>query len=60
MAEARADSGRRQHSRAEGFVFAGGFKPGIGSDDDGQRVTQRGEYFGTVAFGANGPGVVFH
>jgi hypothetical protein len=52
--------GRRQHPRAEDFVFAERFKRGVGNSDDGQRVTQRVEHFGTIAFGAIGCEVVFH
>jgi hypothetical protein len=36
-----ADSGRRQPSHAEDFVFAERFKCGSRNGDDGQRATQR-------------------
>ena len=60
VAGAYAKSGRRQHSRAEDFVFAERLKRGIGNSDDGQRLTQRVEHLSTVAFGAIECGVVFH
>ena len=55
-----ADSGRRHHPRAQDFVFAERLKRGIGNGNDGQRVTQRVECLGAVAFAAIGPEVVFH
>ena len=54
------DSGRRQHPRAEDFVFAERFQRGIGDRDYSQRVTQRVEHLGAAAFGAIGCDVVFH
>ena len=51
---------RRQQPRADDFVFAERFKLGIGNSDDSQRVTQRIEHLGTVAFGVIGRDVMFH
>jgi hypothetical protein len=51
----QADSGRRQHPRAEDFVFGERFKRGIGARADGQCVSQRVEHLGTGQFLAGFP-----